>query len=203
MKRWISVFLVLSLAFVILSVPALAAAPEEGITDVKVESAYASTVSIKVDSGKEKLDITYTGAQSGCYYLVLAMSDQTGTPTDNNIVYIDQASAGGSSITMTVYPSQLQAQTYYIYMSSNASSGITKLVKVASFTYEVPYKLGDVNEDKKISGVDALWVLQSVAGNRSLTESQKMAADADRNNKLSGVDALYILQAVAGNRTLA
>lgn len=73
----------------------------------------------------------------------------------------------------------------------------------ASFSIAAPVVLsGDTNEDNKVSIVDAKWVLQSVAGTRTLTEAQKAAADVNGDGKISIVDAKWILQAVAGTRVL-
>ncbi len=67
----------------------------------------------------------------------------------------------------------------------------------------VPYSLGDVNGDGKISVVDAKWVLQSIASLKELTNEQAVAADTNGDSKLSVIDAKWILQAVAGIRTFA
>lgn len=59
-------------------------------------------------------------------------------------------------------------------------------------------KLGDVNEDGKVSAADALCVLQAAAGTRTLTASQKQKADYNKDGKVSAIDARKILQVVAG-----
>ncbi len=59
-------------------------------------------------------------------------------------------------------------------------------------------KLGDANEDGKVTGADALYVLQAAAGSRTLTASQKKKADYNNDGKVSAVDARKILQVVAG-----
>lgn len=63
-------------------------------------------------------------------------------------------------------------------------------------------KLGDTNLDGKVTVVDAKWILQAVAGSRSLNSNQKGNADVNKDGKITVVDAKWILQAVAGNRTL-
>lgn len=60
--------------------------------------------------------------------------------------------------------------------------------------------LGDVNEDGKINAIDALWVRQSSAGVRVLTEQQKAAADVNGDGKINAIDALWITQKSAGVR---
>jgi hypothetical protein len=59
-------------------------------------------------------------------------------------------------------------------------------------------KRGDVNKDGKISAVDALYVLKSVAGTQELTQKQTLRADANNDGKVSSIDARKILQVAAG-----
>ncbi len=59
-------------------------------------------------------------------------------------------------------------------------------------------KLGDVNGNGKVQASDALMVLQSVAGTRTLTAAEKKRADADKNGTVTANDARKILQTVAG-----
>ncbi len=59
---------------------------------------------------------------------------------------------------------------------------------------------GDVNGDGKINAIDALWVRQSSAGVRVLTEQQKAAADVNGDGKINAIDALWITQKSAGVR---
>lgn len=59
-------------------------------------------------------------------------------------------------------------------------------------------KLGDVNEDGKVTAADALYVLQYSAELRTLTEAQKKRADYNKDGKVSAIDARKILQVVAG-----
>lgn len=160
------------------------------------ESLYAGAVKFKV---------SYTAAQEGSFYLVLVLNSKATVPTAESLTYIDQATAGETTVSFnTVYPSEMESgQTYSIYLASNASSGVTSIEKVAEFKYFVPYTLGDVNEDRKITATDALWVLQSVAGNRTLSANAQLAANVNKDLKISATDALWILQAVAGNRTLS
>jgi hypothetical protein len=60
------------------------------------------------------------------------------------------------------------------------------------------YKLGDVNEDGKITAVDARVVLRQVAGLVELNSAQKLAADTNKDGEVSATDARLILQYVVG-----
>jgi len=201
MKKAISLCLVICLAFSLMAVTALAAPPDEGIYDEAVESAYSGVVTL--DNQTDKLVVTYTGAAADKNYLVLAMTDESGIPTSGNLVYIDQTASTGTSVSFTVYPSELKAgTTYYVYLASNATEGIGTMAKVASFKYYVPYKLGDVDEDGTVTSSDALTVLQAVVGTVTLTENQKLAANVDGDSDVTSSDALYLLQVVVGQKTL-
>ncbi|MBP9988167.1 MAG: dockerin type I repeat-containing protein, partial [Ruminococcus sp.] len=58
--------------------------------------------------------------------------------------------------------------------------------------------LGDVNGDKKINSSDALMVLESSVGKRTLTSAQKKKADVDSNGSINSSDALLILRYAVG-----
>jgi hypothetical protein len=59
-----------------------------------------------------------------------------------------------------------------------------------------PQKLGDVGT--AISVLDAVYILQSIAGLRTLTAEQQLAADVTGNGTVSVLDAVMILQIKAG-----
>lgn len=216
MRKYLKAILFLAAAVALMSVTALAA-DAGGIYNVTVAEGYTTSVTVTPQTdkgvpvtatteningtdydyyaGAVKVEVQYTGANSSAYYLILAQNAE-GTPTDKNIVYIDQGELGKA--TFTVYPSSLANGTYYIYLSSTGSAK----TQIASFDYYLPYMLGDVNGDQVLSATDALWALQAVAGNRTLDANAALAADADKSGTLSANDALYILQAIAGNRPL-
>ncbi len=61
---------------------------------------------------------------------------------------------------------------------------------------------GDVNDDGKITAVDARVILQVVAGSKEETEFIKSNGDLNSDGKISAVDARIILQVVAGIKEL-
>lgn len=216
MRKYLKAILFLAAAVTLMSVTALAA-DAGGIYDVTVAEGYTTSVTVTPQTdkgvpvtaiteningtdydyyaGAVKVEVQYTDANSSSYYLILAQNAE-GTPNDTNIVYIDQGELGKA--TFTVYPSSLTTGTYYIYLSSTGSAK----TQIASFKYYQPYKLGDVNEDKVVNSVDALWALQGAAGTRTLTANQELAANVDKNKTVNAVDALWILQCAAGTRVL-
>lgn len=153
----------------------------------------------------EKVTVTISGADSGVQYLLLALSGSTATPTESNIVYIDQAAGNGGDLTFTVYPKQLSAGEYHIYVTSSTDVSTALSLsqnEVGSFWYYAAYVLGRVDNDDAITATDALWALQAMVNQRVLTENQKRAADVDKDGSITATDALWILQTVAGQRVL-
>ena len=153
-----------------------------------------------------RFDVTYENAnlEAGEQCLLLVCSGE-GAPSAENIVYINQKAAAAGSVTFDeldrAYPSKLGKGDYRIYVVSE-NSAFDLNAPTATFSYHVPYKLGDADGNENISVNDALYVLQAVAHTRTLSDTSFSAADADKNGSLSVNDALYILQAVAHTRTL-
>jgi uncharacterized protein (DUF2141 family) len=161
------------------------------ISNAAVTDFYANAVRVKV---------SYSSATSGSYYLVLA-KNSTSTPTADNIGYIDQSTAGSTTVDFTVYPSKLvSGQTYYIYLSSNDST-ITTLTQVASFKYYAPYTLGDVNGDGTIDVADATMVLNHIVKNITLTGNDFLAADVTNDGTIDVSDAAKLLNFIVKNIT--
>lgn len=198
MKKWITCFFTVCLLAVALSVTAFAAGTVETVT--------GGTAAL-TKNGTDKVDVKYDSAESGKEYLVLATNVELKLDklsedlTAEKIVYIDQKTAEGTSVSFTVYPKELKTQAYYVYMSSNASSGITALQKVGTYTAVGPaYTLGDVNANGSVDTTDAVWVLQNYVGSRQLDDTQKLAADVNVDNTINTTDAVWILQRYVGSR---
>ena len=147
-----------------------------------------------------KFDVNATGTK-GSQYLLLVLRDQN-VPTEQNIVYINQAAAGeNGELVFTgsdaAYPMTMTSGTYYVYLVGDGKE-FSASAPAASFTYEAGYTLGDVDGDGRILALDALCVLKHVANVEMLNATGKLAADVDNNGKIQALDALTILQFVAG-----
>lgn len=150
-----------------------------------------------------KFDVNATGTK-GSQYLLLVLRDQK-VPTEQNIVYINQAAAGeDGKLAFTgsdaAYPMTMTSGTYYVYLVG-ADKAFQASDPAASFTYEAGYTLGDVSGDGDITTTDALMVLQSIVNNIKLTETQKLAADVSKSDGITTTDALMILQYIVRNIT--
>ncbi len=76
-------------------------------------------------------------------------------------------------------------------------------MNTASGSVEViTYTLGDLNDDGNVTAIDARWVLQIAAGNKTATEKEMKAADVNGDGKVTAIDARWILQIAAGTRVL-
>lgn len=209
-KLW-KIFLLAGVLCAILCVGTLAAESTSGIYDAAPTAKFASTVTLTPEGGTatqvqvndvtrtvyvgaEKLSLKYTGAVADNQYLVLALNNDSPTPTSDNIVYIDQ----NGTAEFTIYPSKLQNGTYHIYMSGTNMA----YEEVASFHYFQAYKIGDANLDQAVNVQDAVLILQYCVGSKSLESTAKVAADANTDQAVNVQDAVAVLQYCVGSREL-
>ena len=154
-------------------------------------------------AGANRFTLTCDGLD-GNYSLVLLLkegkeqadgTEGIPTPTENNLQYIDQQNIAAQKATFDLFPKSLERGVYNVYVSTDK----VKLEKVASFEYgtKPAYKLGDVNEDEKITTSDALLVLQHAAQLTELEGTQALSADVNADGKITTSDALRILQYAA------
>ncbi len=105
--------------------------------------------------------------------------------------------AAGTSSNVEVGVSQVgnKAET------SMSGSGTTCAVSITDAGGEEQPTLGDVNADKKIDLVDAVYILQNYNQVREFTKAQETAADVDKNGTVNLVDALMIMKYFNGEIT--
>lgn len=191
MKKWIvRISMVFALALM-LSVTAFAEGAD-GIQTPAVVDQYKDVVSI-TPNGTDKVKVSYSAAETGKEYLVI-VTEGSGTPTESNIVYIDQKTAGSGEVTFDVYPSSLKNATYSVRISSSASSGIQNLAEVGTFENKVSFTRGDVNSDGNIRANDATLVLRHYGRLDTLTGNALLAADANSDGRVNAADATQILR---------
>ena len=208
MKRRILALLLAVLTLTALTAAAFAAETTTetlGAFNLKGSEGFVLTVEGGTGDGgfyanANKFKLTCTGL-SGQYSLVLLLKegeDQAegtkGIPTESNLQYIDQQDIKAQAAEFILFPKQMETGTYNVYVSTNSAD----LMQVASLEYgEKPkYRLGDVNNDGKISAYDASLVLQHTVKLIDLTDVP--AADVDKNGKITAYDASMILQYTVG-----
>lgn len=207
MKKLLRTFLLAAALTALLCVSALAADSTVSITGQTGATLTPKTAEGEAITEKDgkyenavKFDVNATGTQDS-QYLLLVLRDQK-VPTEQNIVYINQAAAGeDGKLAFTgsdaAYPMTMTSGTYYVYLVGDGKE-FSKENPAASFTYEAGYTLGDVDGNGRIQALDALCVLKHVANVEMLNATGKLAADVDNNGKIQALDALTILQFVAG-----
>ena len=210
-KLW-KIFLLAGVLCAILCVGTLAAESTSGIYDAAPTAKFASTVTLTPEGGTatkvqvndittttvyvgaEKLSLKYTGAVADNQYLVLALNNDSPTPTADNIVYIDQ----NGTAEFTIYPSKLQNGTYHIYMSGTNIA----YEEVASFNYFQAYKIGDADDNQDVDVNDAVAILKYIVGNIDLTPNGIAAADANEDGSVDVNDVVTIMKYIVGNGVL-
>lgn len=212
MKKLLRTFLLAAALTALLCVSALAA--DSAVSNVTgniltPKTAEGETITADTNGKYEnavKFDVNATGTQ-GSQYLLLVLRDQK-VPTEQNIVYINQAAAGeDGKLAFTgsdaAYPMTMTSGTYYVYLVGDGKT----FAPAASFTYEAGYTLGDVDGDGKWTANDALYTLQIAVNKTTLkidnvdvpvTDAMRAAANADKDKYVTANDALLILQKAVG-----
>ena len=149
-----------------------------------------------------KFDVKAENLTENQQYLLLVLKggadgSAPSVPTADNIAYIDQMAATETGVDFTAYPKELTKGTYYVYLVGGGTA-FSAATPDATFQYDKKYKLGDVDENNRITTSDAVEILQSIVGKKTLTETQRFAADVDGNNSITAGDAVYILQFIVG-----
>ena len=147
-----------------------------------------------------KFDVSFSPETTTDQFMVFMLKDGAdGIPTEDNIVYINQNGAA-SKQSFTVYPKDLLAGAYNIWVSSQtdelqmlASLTVAESVKAAEFMF------GDVEVDQKVNIADVMKMLNAIAGNTELVGNQIDAADVNSSNTVNIADVLAVLNYIAGN----
>ena len=159
------------------------------------------------------LPISSDGAQAGAQYLVIVQdaAGSNGTaaiPTESNLCYINQGMASSGDIHFNVYPKEMKPwRTYYVYLSSNATKGVSALTSVGTFQYYSEMGMvGDVNSDEAVNINDALMMLRYLAAKDAKVEDADVEAilsnilsvgNINRDDTVNINDALLMLRYLA------
>lgn len=211
MKKLLRTLLLAAALTALLCVSALAAdSAVSNVTGNILTPKTAEGETITEKDGKyenaAKFDVNATGTKDS-QYLLLVLRDQK-VPTEQNIVYINQAAAGeDGNLAFTgsdaAYPMTMTSGTYYVYLVG-ADKPFTANVPAASFTYDAGYELGNVltgEGEENININDAMEVIYHIVGRRTLSETQQMAANVVRGENEEGIninDAMQIIYYIVG-----
>lgn len=207
MKKLLRTLLLAAALTALLCVSALAADSTVSITNqngatLTPKTAADAPITANADGKYEnavKFDVNATGTK-GSQYLLLVLRDQK-VPTEQNIVYINQAAAGANgAISFTgsdaAYPMTMTSGTYYVYLVGDGKT-FDPAKADASFTYEAGYTLGDVDGNGKVNINDALELLNFLAEKTVLEGNNLKAADVDKTGAVNINDALKLLNYLA------
>lgn len=224
MKKLLRSLLLAAVLTTVLCVGALAADGDptvDGIYNVNVEAADtltpqdASGTAVSVTDkggnysafyeGAVKLSVEVSDLQNGEQYLLLIVKKGTnGALTGDSIYYIAQAAAAtDGKATFTAYPKTMSSGSYTVYLTGGGRT-ISSGAKVGSFDYYQAYTLGDVNEDDTINVLDAMDVIYHIVGSKTLSETQKLAANVVRGGSDDAInvkDAMQIIYYIVGTIT--
>lgn len=211
MKKLLRTLLLAAALTALLCVSALAADSTVSITGqtgatLTPKTAADAPITANADGKYEnaaKFDVNATGTK-GSQYLLLVLRDQN-VPTEQNIVYINQAAAGADGkLAFTgsdaAYPMTMTSGTYYVYLVG-ADKPFTANAPAASFTYDAGYIKGDANGDGKVNIDDVTAVLNHVVENRFLTGTNFEAADVVKDDKINIDDVTKLLNFIVENIT--
>lgn len=204
MKKLLRTLLLAAALTALLCVSALAADSAVSITGqtgatLTPKTAADAPITANADGKYEnavKFDVNATGTKDS-QYLLLVLRDQK-VPTEQNIVYINQAAAGeDGKLAFTgsdaAYPMTMTSGTYYVYLVGDGKT----FAPAASFTYEAGYTLGDVDGNGKVNINDALELLNFLAEKTVLEGNNLKAADVDKTGAVNINDALKLLNYLA------
>lgn len=211
MKKLLRTFLLAAALTALLCVSALAADSAVSITGqtgatLTPKTAADAPITANADGKYEnaaKFDVNATGTK-GSQYLLLVLRDQN-VPTEQNIVYINQAAAGADGkLAFTgsdaAYPMTMTSGTYYVYLVGDGKE-FSASAPAASFTYDAGYIKGDANGDGKVNIDDVTAVLNHVVENRFLTGTNFEAADVVKDDKINIDDVTKLLNFIVENIT--
>ena len=202
MKKWIMKLIFPCIILLFSCVIAFAANPVAADAEFRNANTPGDKVTVTFP-GAKKASIAYADAIDDSEYILLLTTEELtlgSPPTVSSVVYMEQKTGNsGVQFTAQVQNPSLN-QRFFVYMSSDADSGITLGELVATFDYaaESPaetYDLGDMNHDSKITTADALLALRLSAGALpDATEAVRAAADVNKDGKITTADALLILR---------
>lgn len=176
-------------------------AQEEYIT-LTPQTAAGDSIDPAGDSypGAARLLVNVTGAAPNSEVLILTQSDEE-TPTETNIVYIDQRTSADGTANFIIFPKELKVMTYYVYLASDKNGdSVGELQKAAEFEYYLkelnPVLVGDADDNGTVDALDALAILRHVALQVDLSDKMEVA-DVTNNGEIDALDALDVLRYVA------
>ena len=182
----------------------------EPVTDSAVKRVNIGGTVYSYYPSSEKQQVS-CAATAGKQYLVMLVtgSFETVPTVSNEIIYIDQKEAVGSTVTFGengdfVFPNLTgiaDNQKLTLFVTSNDGTAMkkTELFYSTGGSFDVEQgKKGDIDGNDTVNAQDALMVLKIAAGLITATDAQKAAANVDGIGTVNAQDALMVLKIAAG-----
>lgn len=199
LKRFLTLFLALSMVLSALSMTAFAAAGDPGtIKEVEIEADYDGVVTTDAEDGDVNFALNYSEATENGMYLVLVLSEE-GVPKNGNILYVNQETADGEGVTFdNVYPMEIGEENSYIYMAGT-DLGYDKVGTIIPNVEEVTGMKGDVDLDNDVDMTDAIMLLRHYLGIEVITDATSLDnGEVTGNGTIEMQDCIKILRYYLG-----
>ena len=181
----------------------------EPVTDSAVKRVNIGGTVYFYYPSSEKQQVSCAATAGKQYLVMLVTGTFTTVPTvSNEIIYIDQKEAAGSTVTFGedgdfVFPNLTgidNNQKLTLLVTSNDGTAMkkTEMFYSTGGSFDVEQgKKGDIDGNGSVNASDALMVLQIAAKLYTPTSAERAAADMDGNGGISASDALMVLQIAA------
>lgn len=123
--------------------------------------------------------------------------------TSENIYYIDQDGTVDVLSGMGMMESAIEeGKTYEVRVGCTEGNIYTGTFTIGGGSVTPEYPLGDANLSGDVTAADGALVLNTAAGNTTLSDVAALCADANKSSDITAADGAMILNAAAGNVTL-
>jgi len=165
----------------------------------------AQSITITVKALPVASDIPDQTVKEGETFTAISLDDYVSDP-DNEDADITWTYNGNTELAVSIsddrvatisVPDPEWSGTETITFTATDPDGAT-VSDSATFTVEIVFLLGDVNNDGKIRSNDAILTLRIAAELMTPTEKQKLAADMNGDGKVRSNDAILVLREAAG-----
>lgn len=198
---------VLSVVLLMMSfftISASAADVNYSVTNVSGEKGDTVTVTVKLSSGVDLwggvVRLSYNSSE--LEYVSSSKGDAVSSGSLNNngssVTFAGTYDAKSGTVFTVKFKILKSSGTSALTLTSSEnidSDGKTYGCSVSNGTVTISAgKMGDVDENRFVTSMDARYVLQYVVGDRELSETQLVVADVNGDGNVTAIDARMILE---------
>ena len=168
----------------------------------KTDDASAYVGSVVTNDKGNSYTVSYDGATDSNQYVVLVVKKDAKGNYDaskaENILYINQAAASGSTITFEGLIPMTTSNA--VVLLGGVFDGQESPIILGEL--KVPYILGDVNQDTRVNGLDTTMLMRALARLETLNDTQSKAADVNQDTRVNGLDTTKLMRVLARLETM-